>query len=469
MKILLIYPSHLDKKIPYIPKNYLQATGIYPPLGLLYISSSLKKRGFDDTYLLDCQFSQDEVTDVLRTVSSLSPHIVGISTTTFTLHKSLQIATAIKSHRPSLHINFGWAHPAFYPRETLSFPCVDSITIGEGEETFPELATALAAGTPLDTVRGIGFKNNGDIILTPPRKPIVDLDSLPFPERSHIRGLKYDIASGPFPNTTVLTSRGCPYKCIFCYTGDKIIRYRSHHNVVDEMEMLQEMGYKLINFMDNDFTVNRERIMAIFQEILKRRLTIPFTCASRVDGVDEEMLLLAKEAGIKSLAFGIEAGTNESLTTLQKGFTVEQAREAVALCKKIGISLCLYFVVGVPYETRKQLEKTIRFAIDLDPDFVQFLPLFLTPGTALYKMALEAGAYKNDFFYEYAKNPRVPLDFQCWETTVTLEEIERYLKLAYRKFYFRWSFLKRVVLKTPSLKLLLRRGTIGLGLMKYLK
>src|SRR5574341_871136 len=228
MKILLYYPSHRDVNAPLIPKPTWVDTSICPPLGLLYIASSLKKNGFDDVRIIDGQTMNNEEEIFLNMVKSYRPDCVGISVFTLTAFKAARIARAVKEIDPSTHITFGGPHIRIYPMETLSLPCVDSIVLDEGEISYPQLVTSLGEGNLPYGVAGVCFKDGGKIVTNKKSEPVRDIDSLPFPDRTLLDIESYYIASNRVElSTALISSRGCPYDCIFCLTPHKLYRQRS--------------------------------------------------------------------------------------------------------------------------------------------------------------------------------------------------------------------------------------------------
>jgi len=443
-------------------------TGIYPPLGLLYIASSLKKYGFFDVRVIDGQVLKEEEKYLLSIVKAYRPECVGISGHTLTLSKAVRMARAIKEIVPSTHITLGGPHIKIYPLETLSLPCVDSVIPDDGEISYPEMIKTLEAGTLPYGVKGVYFKDSGRIVTNEKREPLRDLDSLPFPDRSQLDSHHYFLVSNRARlSTTLISSRGCPYTCTFCPAVDKAYRQRSPTNVVDEIEECMGMGIRIFNFMDDAFNLTKKRVVGISKEILRRHLTIEWTFIGRVDIVDREMLEIAKDSGLTRVSFGIESGSDEILKSLRKGFTIAEAREAVRLCRELGIYVYGSFVLGAPYETREQAKKTIGLAFDLGIDIAQFYPLIPGPGTRLYTMALERGGIKKDYFKEYALNPERPIQFKYWETTFTQKEIQKIVRSAYRNFYLRPGFLFKSLTRVSSPTQIWRQVKAGLSMATY--
>lgn len=468
MRILLIYPSHREINSPLLPRSTKTDFGIKPPLGLLYIASSLKKCGFNGVKVIDGQVLKDEDREIMDIVKTYRPDCIGISALTLTLFRAARMARAIKEIDSRIHITFGGPHVTVYPLETLSFPYVDSVVPDEGEITYPELVMALDGGKLPYGVKGVYFKDKRKIVTNEKRELIKKLDFLPFPDKTQLDKNNYFFVSNKAePSTTLISSRGCPYKCIFCCSPHELYRQRSPYNVVDEMEECMKNGIRIFNFMDDIFNLTKKKVVGISREIIRRNLKIEWTFVGRVDVMDREMLEIARESGLVRIFFGIESGSDEILKYLKKGFTAAEAQSAVSLCKDLGISVTGLFVLGTPYETQDQVKKTVRLACELDLDAAQFFPLLPGPGTELYRKALEARGFDRDYFHEYAVNPDGPPPLRYWETTFTEKEILDYMRQAFRQFYMRPSFLFNSLKRLSSMKEAWRQMKSGFSLMKF--
>jgi len=445
MNILLVNPSYFDINAPFAPKIILETKGKSEPLGLLYIASYLKQmipqinikifdsQNFDNDYLLSYK----------SIINQFKPDVVGISSFTPTIFRTIEIAKITKEINHDVHINIGGPHTSVFPEETLKLKWVDSITIGEGEITFSELVDKLSHNASLKGIKGLWYKNNnGDIIRNPNREYINNLDIIPFPDRQLLQPYAYNlIIDKAVRATTMITSRGCPYNCIFCDTKRKLFIQRSAKNIVDEMEECFKAGYEFINIQDDTFNLVKKNVLTICKEIINRGLKISWGFKGRVDLIDYETACLLKEAGCKRIHIGVESGSDRILDYIKKGFNTAEIKKGVSLLKKVDIQILAYFMIGIPYETKEEIEKTIDFAIELDPDFAQFTVLYPFPGTALYDMAIKVGAFEKDYFREYMQEPFQPPEFRRWKTILSDKEIKKLLRHAYRKFYFRPSYI----------------------------
>ncbi len=471
MKILLVNPYHLEIGAPYAPKIILEKNGKYEPLGLLYIASYVKKTlPSVKIKIFDSQlFGEKYIHYYKNELQNYDPDIIGISSFTPTLFRTITLAKIGKEIKPNVHINIGGHHTNIYPEETLQLPWIDSVTIGEGEITFSELVGNILEKKPLDGIKGLWFKRNNTVIKNPYREYIKKLDILPFPDRSLIpKGSYYFIVDKPVLSTSMITSRGCPYDCIFCDTHRKTYVQRSPKNIVDEMEECIQLGFDYINFNDDTFNLIRRNVIALCKEITQRRLKTKWAFKGRVDLIDLELAQLLKDAGCDRVHLGIESGSDRMLTLLKKGITTEEVQRTVKILKSVGVEVLGFFMIGLPYETTEEVLKTINFSIELDLDYAQFTVLYPFPGTELYQLAVKVGAIEENYFKDYMKEPLTPSFVKRWETTISDKEIKKLVKLAYRKFYLRPAYILKIFKKNHRhIKSLKNVFYAGLQVLKF--
>jgi len=469
MKVLLINPPFENMVMTNTPSIVDEEQGFFPPLGIMYVASYAEKETEHKIGILDTQVEQLNYTQIEHEIKKRSPDIVGITTMTFSLIDSILTAKVVKKVDDNIKVIVGGPQVGIYPEETIDFPEVDYLILNEGEITFTELLQNIDDKDKLKNVKGLVFKDNGNIVKTELREFIKDLDALPFPARHLTAYKKYrSLLAKESIVTTMITSRGCPYKCIFCnrpHLGKKF-RARSAINVVDEMEECVEMGINEIAVYDDTFTLNRQRAIDICNEILGRGLKIRWDIRTRIDAIDKELLSKLKEAGCDRIHYGIEAGTPEILKVLKKGITLEQARNAIKWSKEIGISTLAYFMIGSPQESREQITETINFAKKLDPDFAHFSITTPFPATELYTMGLETGVIKNDCWRDFAKNPSTEFQSPYCEGNLSREELIELLNFAYKRFYVRPKYIFRSISKVRSLGEFRKKAKAGLKVVK---
>jgi len=469
MNILLINPPDINTLVGNNPEIIETERGYNPPLGLLYLASYILKYTNHNVKVLDCQVNELKFEDIKNEIKNISPSVVGMTAMSFTIYDCLQIAKIVKEINPSIKVVLGGPHPHIFPEETIKLPNVDFLIIGEGESTIVNFIENINNKKKLKTVKGLVFKDNDKIIQTPLPELIQDLDSIPFPNRKLTPYKKYySLLSKRSPVTTMITSRGCPYKCIFCdrpHLG-KIFRARSALNVIEEIENCVNLGIKEMIIYDDTFTIDRQRVIDICNEIIKRKLDIGWDIRARVNTVDYELLKKLKKAGCERIHYGVEAGNQQILNVLRKGITLEQVKRAFKLTKKAGISTLGYFMIGSPTETRQTVMQTINFAKSLDCDFAHFTITTPFPSTDLYREGLAKRIIKRDYWKEFAKNPSLDFKPPFWEENLNRNELMKLVKLAYKKFYSRPTYIIKRLLKIRSFEELKRKIKAGVNVLR---
>jgi radical SAM superfamily enzyme YgiQ (UPF0313 family) len=356
MRVLLINPFYPISETPS------------PPLGLAYLGAALEQAGVR-VKILDYvvyPYRRDALESVLK---EFKPHVAGATAVTMTFDHAAEVLKNVKTIAPHVLTVMGGPHVTFCARQTLeTFPELDVVVRGEGEETFVDLINAVAGAQHLDTVNGITYRIGTQINTTPKRKLIQNLDSLPIPARHLLPLGRYRTLGLPISMTT---SRGCPYKCIFC-VGRKMVgarvRYHSADRVAAELQCLADLKFHQINIADDLFTANQNHCFEVCEEILKRNLEINWTSFARVDTISEKLLARMKAAGCTAVSFGIESANPAILNTIKKGITVQQIRNAVRICRRVGISPYASFILGLPGETPETIKETADFAANLQQE-----------------------------------------------------------------------------------------------------
>jgi radical SAM superfamily enzyme YgiQ (UPF0313 family) len=446
MKILLVR-HHQPSINTRLSENINKIQGIYPPLGIAYVAGILEKN--HNVTILDTQALNLTKKEIKKEISRINPDIVGITCMTPTIRASLEISKLTKDVSKDIITVFGGPHMSVFPKETLSYNHVDFGVISEGEVVFPDLISALNGKKKLKDIDGLVYKKNNKIKINPPKRYVKNLDSLPFPARHLLPNEKYSSIHADFPFTTMITSRGCPFNCSYCFRGvfDRITRFRSPKNVVDEIEVCLNMGFKELWFYDDTFTVNKKHASDICSEILKRNLKFKWTAITRVDCVDYDLLKLMKKAGCYRIRYGIESGNQEILNSMNKGITLMTAEKAIKMTKSLGIETLSFFMIGYPGEDEEKIKSTIDFAIKLDTDWAMFSNVVPFPKTELLELAYKMKLLKDKNYWENfvlgKTNKEIPYQFP---------NLDNWIKIAFRRFYFRPKFVLRTALKIKSVR-----------------
>jgi len=451
MKVLLIYPPwSLEEEFDKLAK----VGNLVQPLGIGYLGAILENAGYQ-VKIIDAPPLGYSVSQIIEEAKKFGPDVAGITSVTADFYKAKKIIQKIKEEIGCPTV-LGGPHITAAPEASLRESGVDYGVIGEGEIAFKELLEGIEGKKGIEGIKGIIFKKNGKIVKTPPRQFIENLDVLPFPARHLMPPLSaYHPTPASYkklPVGSMITSRGCPFKCTFC---DRAIfgntyRFRSPKNVVDEMEVLiKDFGAKEIRFWDDTFNFYPKRVIEICKEIIKRKIEIPWTCLGRVNFIEKEMLSWMKRAGCWQISFGIESGNEEILKKIKKGITKEMVRKALSKTKKAGIGARGFFMLGLPGETEKTMQETIDFAKSLPLDVAGFCVTIPFPNTELYQEAKKRGELLNPDYSEYLVN--FPEKIFYLPKGLKEETVFEYLNKAYREFYMRPSYLWKQLLSIRSL------------------
>ena len=364
-----------------------------PSIGIAYLAAVLEKNGCR-VMVLDCPALKMTYKDIEEEIRRFEPDIVGVTSVTATFLPALKVAHTIKESFPQALIVFGGPHVTITDEQILSEQKdVDVIVRGEGEQTVADIARVASGAKSIDQVAGITFRKNGQIVRTPDRPFIQNLDELPPPAYHYFPLRKYRIFGKL--GLPMMTSRGCPLQCGFCVVpriAGSEFRARKMKNVVDELEWIREK-YKpdFITFNDDVFTYSKERVLDFCSEIKQRKIKLPWDCQTRVDCVSEEILAEMKAANCQLVTYGVESGCQKMLDAMKKGTTVQQNANAIKWAKEVGLSVAVFFVVGYPGETKETLNQTFDFIRKAEPDDVCLYLATPYPNTELRDLVKDMG------------------------------------------------------------------------------
>jgi anaerobic magnesium-protoporphyrin IX monomethyl ester cyclase len=422
---------------------------IYYPLWLAYATGVLEQDGFA-VKLVDAPAAGYDLAEVLGLADDLRPRLVVMDTSTPSIHNDVAVAEAIKSRGGDVFIVLVGPHVTALPEESLQLSsAVDAVARGEYDYTIRDLARVLEGGGDLATVQGLSYQDgDGPAVHNPDRPLIQDLDALPFVSkvyRRHLRVEDYFYSIARYPEVTIITGRGCPYRCTYCLWPQTITghhyRHRSVTGVADEFDFIaREFPQVREIFIEDDtLTVDQERCVALAQELIRRGNRLPFTANSRAN-VSYETLSWLKRAGLRLLCVGFESGDQSVLNAMRKGINLDRFYRFREDARRAGVLVHGCFMAGGPGETRESLAKTMELAKKLDPDTAQFFPLMVYPGTEAYQWARRAGHLTTEDFRDWL-TPDGLHRTVVGQPELTAEDLVAWCDQARRSFYLRPRFV----------------------------
>ncbi len=444
------------------------------PDWLAYATAVLERDGYD-VKLYDFPAEGWGKRKLRELIRRGKPDVVVLDSTTPSIYSDIECARICKEEADSFVIMVG-PHATALPDETLrdAKGSVDVIAKGEYDYTVRDIVRALDEGKELKGVPGIAYMEGDRVVHTEQRGFIENLDELPFPAWHHLDIMKYFDGGKLYPYMDMISGRGCPFRCIFCLWPQVMhgrrYRFRSPKNVVDEMEYDVENWPQIrkgeIFFEDDTFTVNKKRAMQVCDEILERGLDVTWSVNARADTGDLELFKKMKKAGARELLVGFESGDQRILDNMRKGLRLEQSRDFVKLAHKAGLVVHGCFVLGLPGETRETLERTIKFALELNLDTVQFSAAMPFPGTEYYKICEEQGLIEAKSWSDWLDDGEQATVVRY--PNLSREEIEYYVDKGLKSFYLRPGYMVKFLLDTRSLSDLYRKLRGARNFFSYL-
>ncbi|MBR9678731.1 MAG: radical SAM protein [Nanoarchaeota archaeon] len=447
MKVLLVRNHDGGNINTRLPESLKKAQGVYPPLALAYIAGFLESNNVD-VEILDTIALNLTKEETKKHIAKANPTIVGVTSMTPTCRGALEICELAKDVDKNILTVVGGVQMSVYPNEMISYSYVDVGVVGDGEHAMLDIVKKTEASKK---VKGLVYG-----------KRVENLDDLPFPARHLLPNDKYWCVITDHPFTTLMTSRGCPFRCGFCFPHDKVLRLRSAKNIVDEMEYIaKKYKFKEIMLYDDTFTVNRKHAVSVCKEILKRKLNVKWEAPTRVDRVDKKLLELMKKAGCIRLRYGIESGSPRILRDMNKLITLDQAAKAVKLTKEIGIENFTYFILGYARGNERTMQKTINFAKKIDPDWVMFTAATPLPKTKLYDDSVELGLIDKNYWKDFTLGKRSD------RTPYLVKDADKWVSKAYKTLYLRPSFIWNKLRKVNSVYALKKNIQGALGILHF--
>lgn len=467
-KILLINPPLYISE--YCSRGSAHTASVLPPLGLAYIAATLIQHGHK-CEILDGVATQISIADIVKKAKDFD--VIGITSISTYVVRVIEIIRALRDAKVIAPIIVGGPHATILP-ESLLRNGADFAVIGEGEFSTLELINKLSAGDNVECVTGIAYLDiSGNLIKTPKREIIADLDTVPLPARDLLPMHLYKNSgarSRKQPSLSLFTSRGCPGVCTFCNKtifGTKV-RYFSVDRIIEEFFLLRDK-YKAkdVAIWDDNFVSNHEIVHQVCDRLIKHKFKTSWSAEARIDMVDEDLLKHMKAAGCDFIAYGIESGSQRVLDSLNKKISLDMIKDKIRITQKLNIPIRGYFMMGVVNETLEDMQKTIDFAIDLNIDVASFTLFVPLPGTVEFNRAKKAKSFDPDFFYK-----KVYPEFNFPDCAIYVPDnvSEKALleihKNAYNAYYFRPKFILKNILSIRNASDIIRYFNGGLNIIK---
>ena len=442
MRILLINPPICLKDVY---GRFEKLASFQPPMGITSLAGYLLQYGYD-VEIIDanapCDRGEDlTIEDLVKEIKKYPPDLVGLYTISYNYPVIERLAAGIHEACPNVKVIAGGPHATFMARETLTETPIDFCAMGEAEETLHDLVQHLDDGSSdFSDIQGLAYRTpEGEVVINSERVRVKDLDELPFPAIHLLPSLDrykpYLLHHKRTPLMTVATSRGCPYKCVFCETpSGKIVRAHSAEYVVDYLDFLgKNHGVREITFLDDTFTLNEKRVHKICELIHKKNIDMTWYATAHANVRDMDMFKAMKRAGCWVVAVGIESGSQKVIDTLQKGTTKENMRATCQGVLDAKLKLKTFFVLGNPGDTIETMDETIEFARELKGHFPVFSLMTPFPGAPLWENAEEYGTFDRSSFDKLTIATEDPVFIPFG---LTKEILLNKQKEAFRKAYF---------------------------------
>ncbi|WP_320045047.1 B12-binding domain-containing radical SAM protein [uncultured Desulfobacter sp.] len=466
MRILLINPPVPNIMRESLPEVVEEISSHCPPLGLLYIAAYIEDIPQCEVKILDCQAEKIDHDGLKIEISQFSPDIVGIQAMTFTLIDAIMVSVNAKNISQNTKVVLGGPHPTLYPIETVKIPSVDFVVFGEGEYPFRKFVQKMVEGKSADGIQGLISKSQ--IHFDMDINYIQDLDSLRRPAYHLINIENYSSVFSPDKRImTMMSSRGCPGRCIFCDRPQmgKKFRKKSAKKVFDEMEYcVNQLGVNQIVFYDDTFTIDRQRVIDICDLIIDNCLNIKWDIRARIDNMNETMITKLAKAGCCRISFGIETGSDRLQNHIKKHVNLEKAANIVKFANNAGVEVLGYFMIGLPTEKREDVEKTIKYMMSLPIDYAHIAIFTPYPGTAFYNEMIKS-SNEVDYWRSFAKSPSLDFQPKYWNEKFSDQELFRLLEKSYKRFYSRPIYILKRLFKIKSFQDLLHKTKLGLRIL----
>lgn len=440
------------------------------PLGIFYLAAALEKEG-EKVQVLDCEALNISHEELIESLKQNNAQIIGITSTTVGFYRARSLAEMVRKELPDITIIIGGPHMSAMPEPTMHTGAFDYGITHEGEVALVRLVQVLHGQGNMIEVPNLYYFQDNSLRQNDRMDYIKDMDTIPLPARHLCKEFSvYKPPVGAFrekPVMNMLTSRGCPYHCIFCdnNTFGRKTRFFSAGYVAEEIKaLINNYGAKEIAFLDDTFVLDKKRLHTIFKLLKKDNIQFPWTCMTRVNNLDFETLQFMADHGCWQIRIGIESGSQKVLDFIKKGITLEQVKNVTNWCKKLKMNVSGFFIIGHHIDTPETIDQTIEFALSIPlTDIITTINTPI-PGTDSYNLAKQYGTYTEDDW----------MSLNYWTPIFIPKGLSKELMLQkqaemYSRFYRRPSVILKQLGKVKSfkdLKMYLKNALLGLQFVK---
>lgn len=443
----------------------------FPPLPIIYVATILKKDGFS-VDVLDAQGEGLTLADVEKMIVNYD--VVFLISATMSYAEDAEVLECLKKKNPRLKTIVFGSHATFLPHEALKRNSVDIIVRKESEYVIRDLVRALRnGGDEWKKVPGIGFRQDGQVIINQDYPYIDNLDELPIPDRSFLsKNVFYYNPIVKYSEwTTALSSRGCPSRCTFCtspsYYGPKY-RARSAQNVFEEMLYLRDLGFKEIFYRDESFTIDKKRVFDICTRFIDAKVNVSWICSVKASTASFDMLNAMKEAGCRLIRIGVESGVQEILNNVKKDVKIGQVEDTFRWARQLKIDTHAHMMLGMPGETDETIKKTFAFINKIQPSTITYGIMTPYPGTEIYRQVLAVDPSFGDGTGIDIRSIHTNASFSKIFTKLEQGRLEQYVQEGYRRFYMRPSYILKRLARIRSWAEFIRLFTAGGQVFRFI-
>ncbi len=464
LRVALVFTPYKESEYEVVLKETREHMGVIPPLTLAYVAAVIEAAGAR-VELLDLGAEPLPPGVFERRLQQFAPDFVGFTLNTYHFHHTLDWIRRVR-RAVDTRILVGGVHFTIYPVETMAHPEIDCGVLGDALGTVEPLLAALAADRLPEQLPNVAFRRNGDAVITPRGGPRVNMADMPPPARHLLPNERYNsLLSKRKSFTAMMSSRGCPYNCVYCENTYIRPDFRPATDVVDELERCyRDHGIREVDFFDASFTTRKQRVHEICDELKRRALDVTWSVRTRVDLVDEPMLQAMASAGCVRIYYGIESGVEEILARLNRTTKLSTVRSTVAATRRAGMAAFGYFMFGCPGETEETIRQTARFSREIGLDFAMYSPVFTPPNTELYNLLREE--LGEDYWARFTLDEGHERVLPRVGTTLSDERIHQAVREAFLAFYLRPQYILRRLMALRSLDEAWRSATALMAMVR---